>query len=95
MGKGRETPEETGGFAARAPSSTKPQAMEFRRKNVRTGREKRPEVVCSNLFCERFEPRSHFIIRLSMIVQVNVVLKRTVVDSVGRFDNLCGSHLQS
>ena len=31
-----------------------------------------------------------------MIVQVNVVLSRTVVvDSDQRFDNLCGSHLQS
>ena len=34
--------------------------------------------------------------RLSLIVQVNVVLNRTVfVDSDWRFDNLCGSHLQS
>ena len=62
---------------------------------MRTGREKRAEVVCSNLFCDRFEPRSHFISRLSMIVRLNVVLNRTVVNSVGRFDNLCGSHLQS
>ena len=31
-----------------------------------------------------------------MIVRVNVVLNRTVVlDSDLRFDNLCGSHLQS
>ena len=30
------------------------------------------------LYCERFEPRSHFK-RLSLIVQVNVVLNRTVV----------------
>ena len=31
-----------------------------------------------------------------MIVRVNVVLNRTiVVDSEGRFDNLCVSHLQS
>ena len=38
----------------------------------------------------------HFISRLSMIVQVNVVLNRTiVVDSDWRLDNLCGSHLQS
>jgi len=45
---------------------------------------------------ERFEPRSHFKSRLSLIVQVNVVLNRTVVvDSDWRFDNLCGSHLQS
>ena len=45
--------------------------------------------------CERLEPRSHFK-RLSLIVRVNVVLNRTVVvDSDWRFDNLCGSHLQS
>ena len=44
--------------------------------------------------CERFEPRSHFQSRLSLIVRVNVVLNRTV-DSDWRFDNLCGSHLQS
>ena len=30
-------------------------------------------------FCERFEPRSHFKSRLSLIVRVNVVLNRTVV----------------
>ena len=37
---------------------------------------------------------SHFKSRLSLIVQVNVVLNRTaVVDSDRRFDNLCGSHL--
>ena len=29
--------------------------------------------------CKRFEPRSHFISRLSMIIRVNVVLNRTVV----------------
>ena len=45
--------------------------------------------------CERFEPRSHFKSRLSLIVRVNIVLNRTVVDSDWRFDNLCGSHLQS
>ena len=34
--------------------------------------------------------------RLSLILRVNVVLNRTVVvDSAWRFDNLCGSHLQS
>ena len=34
--------------------------------------------------------------RLSLIVRVDVVLNRTVVvDSDWRFDNLCGSHLQS
>ena len=32
--------------------------------------------------------------RLSLIVRVNVVLNRTVVVD-RRFDNLCGSHLQS
>ena len=38
----------------------------------------------------------HFKSRLSLIVRVNVVLNRTVVvDSDWRFDNLCGSHLQS
>ena len=43
---------------------------------------------------ERFEPRSHFKSRLSLIVRVNVVLNRTVViDSDWRV--LCGSHLQS
>ena len=31
------------------------------------------------LNCERFEPRSHFKSRLSLIVRVNVVLNRTVV----------------
>ena len=30
-----------------------------------------------------------------MIVRVNVVLNSVVVDSDLRFDNLCGSHLQS
>ena len=31
--------------------------------------------------CERFEPRSHFIRRWSMIVGVSVIPNRTVVDS--------------
>ena len=31
------------------------------------------------LICERFERRSHFKSRLSLIVRVNVVLNRTVV----------------
>ena len=53
-------------------------------------------LVNSTLFCERFKPRSHFKSRLSLIIQVNVVLNSAVfVDSVWRFDNLCGSHLQS
>ena len=30
-----------------------------------------------------------------MIVGVSATLNRTVVDSDGRFDNLCGSHLLS
>ena len=30
-------------------------------------------------YCERFEPRNHFKSGLSLIVQVNVVLNRTVV----------------
>ena len=47
-------------------------------------------------YCKRFEPRNHFISRLSMIVRVNAVLNRNVVyDSDGGFDNLCGGHLQS
>ena len=29
--------------------------------------------------CERFQPRSHFISRLSRIVRMNAVLNRTVV----------------
>ena len=34
--------------------------------------------------------------RLNLIVRVNVVLNRTVVvDNDWRFNNLCGSHLQS
>ena len=46
--------------------------------------------------CERVEPRSHFKSRLSLIVRLNVVLNRSVVvDCDWRFDNLCGSHLQS
>ena len=45
--------------------------------------------------CERFEPGSHFIRRLSIIIRVNIVLNRTVVvDGDWRFNNLCGSHLQ-
>ena len=30
--------------------------------------------------CERFEPRSNFISRLSMIIPINVVLNRTAID---------------
>ena len=53
-------------------------------------------LVNTTLFCERFEPRSHFKSRLSLIIRVNIVLNRTVfVDSDWRFDNLSGSHLQS
>ena len=47
--------------------------------------------TCNLQFWERFESWIHFISRLSMIVQVKVVLNRTViVDSDWRFDNLCG-----
>ena len=65
-------------------------------------------VTCSQLFlvqnitlfmfCERFEPRSHFISWVSMIIwwTYTVVQYRTaVVDSDWRFNNPCGSHLQS
>ena len=40
-----------------------------------------PWVVAGLLtsYCERFEPRSHFKSRFSLIVRVNVVLNRTVV----------------
>ena len=41
-----------------------------------------------------FEPRSISSLS-SEIVQVSVVLKRTVGDSDRRFNNLSGSHLQS
>ena len=48
------------------------------------------------LFCDSFEPRSHFKSSLSLIVRVNVALNGTVVvDSEWRFDNLRGSYLQS
>ena len=47
------------------------------------------------LNCERSEPRSHFISRWNMIVQVIVDLNRTVVDSDWHFDNLRSSRFQS
>ena len=44
----------------------------------------------------KVEPRSHFRSRLSLIIQVIIVLNRTVVfESDWRFNNLCNSHLQS
>ena len=47
--------------------------------------------TCNLQFWERFESWIHFISRLSMIVQVKVVLNRTVLfDSDWRFDNLYG-----
>ena len=53
-------------------------------------------VVLNQLCCSLRTSRSHFISRLSMTDRVNVVLRRTVVvDRDLRFDNLCGSHLQS
>ena len=51
-------------------------------------------VTVTNVQTFLKEPRSHFISRLSMIVRVNVVLNKTVLDCSWRFDNLCGSHLQ-
>ena len=36
-------------------------------------------ITVQSYYCERFEPRSHFKSRLSLIVRVNVVLNRTVV----------------
>ena len=36
-------------------------------------------VYCIKFPCEKFEPKSHFKSRLSLIVRVNVVLNRTVV----------------
>ena len=38
-------------------------------------------IFVHSCICERFEPRSHFISRFSMIIRVNVVLNRSVVDS--------------
>ena len=43
---------------------------------------------------ERFEPRGRFLSRWSMIIWLNVVLNRTVVDSGWRFDDLCSNRLQ-
>ena len=37
----------------------------------------------------------YIISRLSLIDRVNIVLNRTVVDSDGRFNYSCDSHLQS
>ena len=45
---------------------------------------------------ERFELRSHFKSRWSLIFRVNIDLNGTVVvDSDWPFDNMCGSRLQS
>ena len=38
---------------------------------------------------ERFEPRSHFISRLSLIFRVNVVLNRTVLLTVNDVSTTC------
>ena len=59
-----------------------------------TAPDKRNDTVTLETQGERFEPRGHFISRLSLIIRVNVVLNRTVVDSDGCFENLSGSHLQ-
>ena len=44
-----------------------------------------------------FEPRSHIISRLGMVVQVNVILRRTVCDDdiVWRCDNLLSGRVDS
>ena len=47
-------------------------------------------LVDQRRYCERLEPKCHFICRLSMIVWVNVALNRTIIDSDWHFDNLCG-----
>jgi len=58
-------------------------------------------LLLNSLLCFVSQKRSygfqlHQMSRLSLIVRLNVVLNRTVVvDSDWRFDNLCGSHLQS
>ena len=41
------------------------------------------------------EDLKFYVSRWNMIVRVNDVLNRTVNDSDRRFNNLCGSHLQS
>ena len=49
---------------------------------LRGGVEAIPKIAFSiDFFCERFKPRSHFIItgRLRMMVQMNVIVNRTVV----------------
>ena len=48
--------------------------------------------TCLIINCKRFEPRSHFISKWSMIVRVNLVLNRTVVDSNWCFDKQCGGY---
>ena len=42
--------------------------------------------------CERFEPRSHFKSRLSLIVRVNVVLNKTVVVDIIIYYNNCDNN---
>ena len=55
-------------------------------------------------FCERFEPRSQFISRLGWVwssrwttswIGLRALDRTVIVDRDSRFDNLCGSHLQS
>ena len=53
-------------------------------------------TVLITIGLEKLKIKWSIISKLSMIVRVNVVLNRTVVvDSDWRFNNLCGSHLQS
>ena len=44
-----------------------------------TSKELWREFIKAFFLCERFEPKSHFKSRLSLIVWVNIVLNRTVV----------------
>ena len=54
------------------------------------GNQAKMDVCVTQGFCTNLT-----LCRLSMIVRVNVVLNRTVVDSDWRFENQSGSHLQS
>ena len=45
--------------------------------------------TCSSNYCERFEPKRHFISRLSMIVRVNLVLNRNILLTVTDVSTTC------
>ena len=51
----------------------------FSRRQMYTAYKRVDKVYYNLTFCERFETRSHFKSRLSLIVRVNGVLNRTVV----------------